>query len=84
MGLFLSARFVHLSASLSKKNIDYSKVPVLVDDEIDEQFVKGSGPGGQSVNKTVNCVVLTHKPTGKTNFFLNEMNYIFIIYRFGG
>lgn len=38
--------------------------PPLVEDELEEQFVKGSGPGGQSVNKTSNCVVLKHLPTG--------------------
>lgn len=26
--------------------------------------VRGHGPGGQSVNKTTNCVVLKHRPTG--------------------
>eukprot|EP00123_Amoebidium_parasiticum_P001205 comp122526_c0_seq1/m.49018 comp122526_c0_seq1/g.49018 ORF comp122526_c0_seq1/g.49018 comp122526_c0_seq1/m.49018 type:complete len:209 (-) comp122526_c0_seq1:19-645(-) len=34
--------------------------------EIREQFVRGHGPGGQHVNKTNNCVVLTHLPTGTT------------------
>ena len=29
-----------------------------------ETFVRGTGPGGQSVNKTSNCVVLKHQPTG--------------------
>jgi len=31
-----------------------------------EMFVRGGGPGGQSVNKTSNCVVLKHQPTGIT------------------
>ncbi|KAK4875424.1 hypothetical protein RN001_011846 [Aquatica leii] len=39
-------------------------VPVLVETELEENFVRGSGPGGQSVNKTANCVVLKHIPTG--------------------
>jgi hypothetical protein len=47
-----------------KHTIDYTKVPKLNEDDLDEQFVKGSGPGGQNVNKRSNCVVLTHKPTG--------------------
>lgn len=46
------------------KQLDYSNVPVLKDDELEERFVRGSGPGGQSVNKTSNCVVLHHTPTG--------------------
>ena len=32
--------------------------------DLDEKFVRGSGPGGQSVNKSRNKVQLTHKPTG--------------------
>ena len=41
-----------------------SPYPDLIDDDLEEQFVRGHGPGGQSVNKTSNCVVLKHKPTG--------------------
>lgn len=48
----------------NKKTIDYSRVPVLAESDLDEQMVRGSGPGGQAVNKTNNCVVLKHKPTG--------------------
>ena len=29
-----------------------------------EQFIKGSGSGGQKVNKTSSCVYLLHKPSG--------------------
>ncbi|NXA37364.1 CL065 factor, partial [Eudromia elegans] len=32
--------------------------------ELKEQFVRGDGPGGQATNKTSNCVVLKHIPTG--------------------
>ena len=32
--------------------------------ELIEQFTKGSGKGGQKVNKTASCVQLKHKPTG--------------------
>ncbi|MEX0803872.1 MAG: peptide chain release factor-like protein [Candidatus Binatia bacterium] len=32
--------------------------------DIDEQFVRSSGAGGQKVNKTSTCVVLHHRPTG--------------------
>lgn len=44
--------------------IDRSKVPVLNEEDLVEQFVHGSGPGGQAVNKLSNCVVLCHTPTG--------------------
>jgi peptide chain release factor len=32
--------------------------------DIDEQFVRSSGAGGQKVNKTSSCVMLHHRPTG--------------------
>ncbi|KAJ3366448.1 hypothetical protein GGF32_005450 [Allomyces javanicus] len=32
--------------------------------ELEERFIKGGGNGGQKINKTSNCVVLVHKPTG--------------------
>ena len=32
--------------------------------DIDEQFVRSSGAGGQKVNKTSTCVVLHHRPSG--------------------
>ena len=32
--------------------------------DIEEKFIRSSGPGGQNVNKTSTCVVLTHIPTG--------------------
>jgi peptide chain release factor len=32
--------------------------------DIDEQFVRSSGAGGQKVNKVSTCVVLHHRPTG--------------------
>ena len=41
-----------------------SALPDLNEDEIEEKFVKGSGNGGQKVNKTSNIVILVHTPTG--------------------
>lgn len=32
--------------------------------DLDEKFVRSSGPGGQKVNKTSTCAVLKHNPTG--------------------
>eukprot|EP01040_Poterioochromonas_malhamensis_P009327 gene9327-10128_t len=37
---------------------------ILNEAEIEETFAKGSGKGGQKINKTMNRVVLVHKPTG--------------------
>ena len=36
----------------------------LREQDLDEQFVHSSGPGGQRVNKASSCVWLTHRPTG--------------------
>ncbi|XP_059607674.1 mitochondrial translation release factor in rescue [Phlebotomus argentipes] len=47
-----------------KSTIDYSRVPRILDEDVEVSFVRGSGPGGQAVNKTSNCCVLRHKPTG--------------------
>jgi protein subunit release factor B len=32
--------------------------------DVDEKFVRGSGPGGQKINKTSSTVWLRHRPTG--------------------
>ncbi|XP_073805680.1 mitochondrial translation release factor in rescue isoform X1 [Danio rerio] len=40
------------------------ELPVVHEEELEEQFVRGSGPGGQATNKTSNCVVLRHIPSG--------------------
>ncbi|XP_076167831.1 uncharacterized protein LOC143146954 isoform X1 [Ptiloglossa arizonensis] len=47
-----------------KRFLDYSKVPKLNENDLEEQYVRGSGPGGQATNKTSNAVVLKHTPTG--------------------
>ena len=47
--------------------VDRSRFPRLQERELEERFVRGSGPGGQSVNKTANCVALKHLPTGETS-----------------
>ena len=32
--------------------------------DLEEKFVRSSGPGGQKVNKTSSCVYLLHRPSG--------------------
>ncbi|KAM0754304.1 hypothetical protein T439DRAFT_354020 [Meredithblackwellia eburnea MCA 4105] len=39
-------------------------LPPLVDEEVEETWVRGSGPGGQSINKTNISCSLRHLPTG--------------------
>lgn len=43
--------------------IDRSNVPEINESDLEEKFISGSGPGGQCVNKSVNCCQLRHKPT---------------------
>lgn len=59
-----SIRDIHLTLFNKKQTIDRSKVPIINENDLEEMFVKGSGPGGSAVNKNSNCVVLKHKPTG--------------------
>lgn len=62
---FLSTNHVCLEHTRQKNSkIDTSRVPVLCEDELEEWFVKGSGPGGSNVNKRTNCCSLRHIPTG--------------------
>lgn len=63
----LLKRNLHTGFRLLGKNVkllNRSRVPVLQEQEIEEKFVKGWGPGGQAVNKTSNAVFLRHNPTG--------------------
>ena len=36
----------------------------ILEEDIEEKFVRSSGKGGQKVNKTATCVYLRHIPTG--------------------
>lgn len=44
--------------------LERMKVLGVYERDLDETFVRGSGKGGQKVNKTNNCVCLLHRPTG--------------------
>ncbi|XP_077291076.1 mitochondrial translation release factor in rescue [Arctopsyche grandis] len=65
--LFLTSKhitnFLYLPQR-TKKGIDYSLLPKIYEKDIEEKFVRGSGPGGSAVNKNSNCAVITHKPSG--------------------
>lgn len=52
------------AAKLAGFRIDRSRVPRLEPEDLEEKFVRGSGPGGQAVNRTNNAVFLKHIPTG--------------------
>jgi protein subunit release factor B len=34
------------------------------EEDLEETFIRSSGPGGQHVNKTSTCVALVHRPSG--------------------
>jgi peptide chain release factor len=36
----------------------------LREQDLEEKYVRSSGPGGQKINKTSSCVLLTHVPSG--------------------
>ena len=36
----------------------------ILEEDIDERFIRGSGAGGQKINKTSSCVQLLHRPSG--------------------
>lgn len=61
---------IRVNITRGKKIIDKSCLPEIKENDLEETFIKGSGPGGSKVNKSINCVFLRHKPTG--NFALND------------
>mmetsp|Transcript_10572 Transcript_10572/g.11008 ORF Transcript_10572/g.11008 Transcript_10572/m.11008 type:complete len:124 (+) Transcript_10572:20-391(+) len=65
----LNKRFLTSIPSKSPKNTTTIttttlKPLILNENDLSETFIRGSGPGGQSVNKSKNRVRLTHIPTG--------------------
>jgi protein subunit release factor B len=36
----------------------------ILEQDLEEHFIRGSGKGGQKINKTSSCVQLIHKPSG--------------------
>ncbi|XP_053328367.1 mitochondrial translation release factor in rescue [Spea bombifrons] len=53
-----------LLSQAAKKKISAFDLVELNEKDLEEQFVRGHGPGGQATNKTSNCVVLKHIPSG--------------------
>lgn len=49
-----------IEASLRERFVSLGVQP----EEVDERFVRGSGAGGQKINKTSSTVQLRHRPTG--------------------
>lgn len=56
-------RTISSSVSLNKKD-QLPPRPKVAEEETFKRYLKGSGPGGQKINKTSSAVQLTHLPTG--------------------
>ena len=54
----------NVSASKEKVLLDRMKKLGVSEQDIEETFVRSSGPGGQKVNKSSSCVFIRHIPTG--------------------
>ena len=52
--------FSELNSDFLQKVQDLKILP----EDVVEKFVRGSGKGGQKINKTSSCVVMRHLPTG--------------------
>jgi peptide chain release factor len=53
-----------LPVDLSPSLLEKARELGIRGEDIEEQFVRGSGAGGQKINKTSSCVELKHVPTG--------------------
>ncbi|KAI7900647.1 RF-1 domain-containing protein [Cokeromyces recurvatus] len=58
-----SSSFLRALSTSNALNSERKKI-ILKDEDLIETFVKGSGPGGQCINKRSTCVDLRHIPTG--------------------
>jgi protein subunit release factor B len=53
-----------VSAAKESQLIERMRALGVREQDIDEQFVRSSGAGGQNVNKVSSCVLLHHRPSG--------------------
>src|SRR5215813_1190108 len=53
-----------VSPGKEKSLLDRMQALGVREEDIEEQFVRSSGAGGQNANKTSTCVMLHHLPTG--------------------
>lgn len=68
---FIQKHYLCMNVCLNKFNDELHKVKKfekelveLKEEDLSEYQVRGSGGGGQKTNKTANCIVLSHVPTG--------------------
>ena len=53
-----------ISSEKEKKLLERMHALGVREKDVEEQFVRSSGAGGQKVNKVSTCVLLHHRPTG--------------------
>jgi protein subunit release factor B len=53
----------NVSESTEKRLLERMEKLEIREEDLIEKFVKGSGPGGQKINKTASCVYLQHPPS---------------------
>ncbi|HEX7230353.1 MAG TPA: peptide chain release factor-like protein [Candidatus Binatia bacterium] len=53
-----------VSAEKERQLIEHMAALDVREEDIEEQFVRSSGAGGQNVNKVSSCVLLHHRPSG--------------------
>ena len=64
--LWVAERMSKFGVSQEKERALEARLQALEihEEDLDETFIRSSGPGGQHVNKTSTCVRLVHRPTG--------------------
>ncbi len=62
----------NVSPKKEKALLDRMRELNIIEDDLDEEFIRSSGPGGQKVNKTSSCVCLRHIPTDITVKYQRE------------
>lgn len=67
VGWKIASRKIHLMAETFPPPALTARMASLGlrEEDMDEQFVLGSGPGGQKINKTSVCVRIMHRPSGR-------------------
>ena len=62
----------NVSPKKEKALLDRMRALNVNEDDLEERFIRSSGPGGQKVNKSSTCVCLRHIPTDITVKYQRE------------
>jgi protein subunit release factor B len=55
-----------VSSPLAERVAERMKRLGISEEDLEERFIRGSGAGGQKINKTSSCVQILHRPSGIT------------------